>query len=94
MVIIWSNISIYVYKHTYYLETVLGVFLRNHVLELKKNVFQKQKGVYGNYRVITLIFKKYGNLLLYLENYALFSLPPIFTNNLYTYTLIYIIYLG
>ena len=31
----------------------------------------------GNYRVITLIFKKYDNLPLCLENYALFSLPPI-----------------
>ena len=34
----------------------------------------------GNYRVITLIFKKYGNLRLSLEKYALFLLPPIFTN--------------
>ena len=47
-----------------------------------------------NYRVITLILKKYGNLPLYLENYALFSLPPIFTTILYTYPLRYIIYLG
>ena len=39
----------------------------------------------GNYWVITLIFKKYGNLPLCLENYALFYLPPIFTNHLYTY---------
>ena len=38
-------------------------------------------------------FQKYGNLPLYLDNYALFSLPPIFTNNLYTYTLRYIIYI-
>ena len=51
-------------------------------------------GIYGNYRVITLIFTKYGNLPLCLDNYALFSLPPIFTNNLYTYTLSNIIYLG
>ena len=49
---------------------------------------------HGNYRLITLIFKKYGNLPLCLENCALFSLPPIFTNNLSTYTLRYIIYLG
>ena len=34
-------------------------------------------GIDGNYRVITLIFTKYGNLPLCLENYALFSLPPI-----------------
>ena len=47
-----------------------------------------------NYQVITLILKKYGNLPLCLENYVLFSLPPIFTNYLYTYTLSYIIYLG
>ena len=47
----------------------------------------------GNYRVITLIFTKYGNLPLYLENYALFSLPPIFTKGLYIYTLSYMIYL-
>ena len=47
-----------------------------------------------NYRVITLIFKKYGNLPLCLENCALFSLPLIFTNILYTYSLRYIIYLG
>ena len=46
-----------------------------------------------NYRVITLILKKYGNLPLCLENYALFSLPPIFTTILYTYPLRYIIYL-
>ena len=51
-------------------------------------------GIDENYRVITLIFKKYGNSPLYLENYALFSLPPIFTNILYTYPLSYIIYLG
>ena len=50
--------------------------------------------IYGNYRVITLIFTKYGNLPLCLENYTLFSLPPIFTNILYTYPLRYIIYLG
>ena len=48
----------------------------------------------GNYRAITLILKKYGNLPLCLENYALFLLPPIFTNILYTYTLRYIIYIG
>ena len=47
-----------------------------------------------NYRRITLIFKKYGDYPLCLEKYALFSLPPIFTNNLFTYTLRYIIYLG
>ena len=29
----------HLYKNTYYLETVVGVFLKNHVLELKKNVF-------------------------------------------------------
>ena len=34
----------------------------------------------GNYRVINLIFKKYGNLPLCLEKCALFSLPPIYTN--------------
>ena len=34
----------------------------------------------GNYRVITLIFTKYGDLPLCLENYALFSLPPILQN--------------
>ena len=44
----------------------------------------------GNY----LTLKKYGNLPLCLENYALFSFPPIFTNILYTYTLRDIIYLG
>ena len=51
-------------------------------------------GIDENYRVITLIFKKCGNSPLYLENYALFLLPPIFTNILYTYPLRYIIYLG
>ena len=45
MVIISSNKSIYVYKHTYYLETVVGVFLKNYVLELKKSRFRKAKGV-------------------------------------------------
>ena len=48
----------------------------------------------GNYRVITLLFKKYGNLPLCLENYALFLLPLIFTNIFHTYPLMYIIYLG
>ena len=51
-------------------------------------------GVDGNYRVINLIFKKYGNLPLCLENYTLFSLPPIFTNISNTYPLRDIIYLG
>ena len=51
-------------------------------------------GIDENYRVITLILKKYGNLPLCLENYALFSLPPIFTTILFTYPLRYIIYLG
>ena len=36
--------------------------------------------IYGNFRVITHIFKKIGNLPLCLENYSLFSLRPIFTN--------------
>ena len=48
----------------------------------------------GNYRLITLIFKTYGNLHLCFENHVLFLLPPIFTNILYTYTLRPIIYLG
>ena len=47
----------------------------------------------GNYRIITLILKKYGNLPLYLENYALFSLPLIFTIFLYAYTLSNILYI-
>ena len=47
-----------------------------------------------NYRSITLILEKYGNLPLCLEKYALFSLPPNFTTILYTYPLSYIIYLG
>ena len=47
-----------------------------------------------NYRVTTLILEKYGNLPLCLENYVLFSLPPIFTSILYTYTLRYIIFIG
>ena len=47
-----------------------------------------------NHQVITLILKKYVNLPLYLENYALFLLPPIFANILYTYPLMYIIHLG
>ena len=51
-------------------------------------------GIDDNFRVITLILEKYGNLPLCLENYALFLLPLIFTNILYTYTLRYIIYLG
>ena len=48
----------------------------------------------GNYRVITLIFTKYGNLPLCLENYALFSLPPIKKKCIYTYALSNILYLG
>ena len=49
-------------------------------------------GIDGNYRVITFIFKKYGNLLLCLDNYALFSLPLLFTKKIYTYTLSNITY--
>ena len=41
-----------------------------------------------------LIFTKYRNLPLRLENDALFLLPPIFTKRLYTYPLGNIIYLG
>ena len=37
----------------------------------------------SNYRVITLVFTKYGELPLCLDNYALFSLPLIFTKQLY-----------
>ena len=48
----------------------------------------------NNYRVITRIFNKYGNLPLCLENYALLSLPPIFTKHLYTYILSNILFLG
>ena len=48
----------------------------------------------GNYWLITLTFKKYGNLPLCMENYALFSLPSIFKSRLYTYASRYIIYLG
>ena len=44
----------------------------------------------GNYPYFT----KYGNLPLCLENCALFSLPLIFTKNIYTYTLSNILYLG
>ena len=44
----------------------------------------------GNYPY----FEKYGNLPLCLDNYALFSLPPIFTTILYTYPLRHILYLG
>ena len=63
-------------------------------LELCKEINICFGGMDGNYRVITLIFKKNGNLPLCLENYALFWLPPTFTNNIYTYILRYIIYLG
>ena len=52
------------------------------------------RGIYENYRVITLILEKYGNLPLCLENCALFLLPLIFTNILYPYALMHIIYLG
>ena len=48
----------------------------------------------GNYRVINLIFKKYGNLTLCLENYALFLLLLIFTKKIYTYILRHIIHIG
>ena len=51
-------------------------------------------GIDVNYRVITLLLKKYGNLPLCLENYVLFLLPPNFTTILFTYPLSYIIYLG
>ena len=52
------------------------------------------EGIDENHRVITLILKIYGNLPLCLENYALFSLPPISTTIIYKYPLMYIIYLG
>ena len=51
---------------------------------VSKSTIAPVQAIDGNYRVITLIFKKYGNLPLCLENYALFSLHPIFTNILYT----------
>ena len=44
----------------------------------------------GNYPY----FENDGNLPLCLDNYALFSLPLIFTTSLYTYPLSNIIYLG
>ena len=50
--------------------------------------------IYGNYRVITLIFTKYGHLPLCLENYELFSLPPVFTKYIYIYTWSNILYVG
>ena len=45
VVIMWRNNCILVYKDKYYLETVVGVFLKNHVLELKKSRFRKIKRV-------------------------------------------------
>ena len=41
----------------------------------------------GKYRVVTLIFTKYGNLTLCLYHCSLFLLPLIFTKNIYTYPL-------
>ena len=61
---------------------------------VKCQIFTQNVHTHGNYQVITFIFKKYGYLPLCLENYTLFLLLPIFTNNLYTYSLRYIIYLG
>ena len=57
-------------------------------------LLEEDYGIDGNYLVVTLIFTKYGNLPLCLDNYALFSLPLIFTTSLYTYPLSNIIYLG
>ena len=75
--------------------------INNFILEMKNSIQSLEpfyisllSSIDGNYRVITPIFKRYGNLPLFLDNYALFSLPLIFTNILYTYTLRYIIYLG
>ena len=42
-----------------------------------------------NYQVITFIFKTYGNLPLCLENYALFSLPPILPKKIHMYIKLY-----
>ena len=67
------------------------------ILNQKQNTkctYHHPSTIYENYRVITLILKKYGNLPLCLETYALFSLPPIFTTILYSYPLRYILYLG
>ena len=64
------------------------------VYHLHLSVFRHLYGIYDNYRLITLIFKKCGNLSLCLENCALFSLLLIFTTILYKYPLRYIIYLG
>ena len=43
--------------------------------------FYVARSIDWNYRLITLLFKKYGDLSLCLENYALLSLPQIFTHN-------------
>ena len=51
------------------------------------SMFDHTHNIDGNYWVITPIFTKYGNLPLFLENYALFSLPQIITKLLYTYQL-------
>ena len=69
----------------------MSIFVNNHV-NININIIDLSPYGWelpGNYPY----FRKCGNLPLCLENYALFSLPPIFTNNLYTYTLRYIIYL-
>ena len=42
---------------------------------IAQNILSMVHGIDENYRVITLILKKYGSLPLCLENYALFSLP-------------------
>ena len=54
----------------------------------------KQKIVIGyridvNYRIITLILKKYGNLPLCLENYALFLLSQFYRKIIYIYIKLY-----
>ena len=61
---------------------------------LKYHRYNHFSSIDENYLVITLIHKKYGDLPLCLENYALLSLPPIFTIVFNTYPLRYIIYLG
>ena len=48
-------------------------------------------GIIGQF---PLSSKKNDNIPLYLKNYAIFLSPPIFTNNIYTYILRYMMYLG
>ena len=100
LILIWIQSSI---AHSINISCNENSFIAPYFIHLKlswkkcaaTNILMNPQNHRWNYRVINLIIKKYGNLPLCLEHYALFSLPPILKNiYIYTYKWSNIIYLG